>query len=584
MHGVKRIRVDASSSQLSPVTTSPCDMSTAFETPEKEATTTKMPEAQSLSFEEHQFDEFTTDDDDDESVHSDQKQYVVGSRIEFWKSGQCISDSVTGRILGRKNKEVLRYVTAQNGQVPACDLVLLTSQLDTPRGVTPQPQHAHTSDDDSDADVIDAQNPSAVYAARTRENPTEITPSSGLCFELGDKESAPMAAMWKLFQQPKYRGGFLARSLFCEAAKEKNIKVLPKPWSGGTSLKSTVAEKRVQEQEWLNWTEDDRVNEWVRKRIFSIIIANPRPDLTVTWKGRSTQLAIHGDASIVVTESHRCRIAHLAVDPQSKLLINLIYCGKNERSDLDDSEMRVTQLWAEVARDFVNAQSWIPYADTALPIYSDIDVTACPASPGLDGATIKEIWMALRTDWSRLQVAIKSKTGASVMATGSIYDNVWNHFVCGAKMVFAHKVTTMYCFELWDKCNRSAGLPQWCNRTLPTGTAVSAGVGSSSESLSTPQSKATTQHKDGKEGKETPQTDHSARLCSLLETLVQTSSHDAGKFQAFDAELRALQTAQALIPAHDELHVQITDRIKALTRKLLAGNKSDQGFSPLSPS
>jgi hypothetical protein len=353
---------------------------------------------------------------------------------------------------------------------------------------------------------------------------------------------------------------------------------LPSPWTGGTSLKSTITDKRTQEQEWLGWTENPIVNEWVRKRVFSIIIANPRPGLNVTWKGRSTQMAIHGEASIVVTESHRCRIAHLASDPKAKLLISLIYGPKPDRTDVEDHDLRVAQLWNEVANDFVNAASWTPFADMALNIYSDIDVTVCPAPPGLDAATIKEIWMSLRTDWSRIQVSIKSKTGASVLATGSVYDNVWNHFVNGHKMVFAHKISTMYCFELWDATNRQSGLPQWCNRTLPAGSAVSAGVSdASTSSIST-----TPNSKPGKEKGETPQ-DSAARLVGLVETFMQSfgtaGNEESKKFDTIGAELRALQTALTVIPEGDDMKGQVVERIKTCTRQLLSF-----GHSPLSPS
>jgi hypothetical protein len=243
-------------------------------------------------------------------------------------------------------------------------------------------------------------------------------------------------------------------------------------------------------------------------------------------------------------------------------------------------------LWTEVANEFVNAQSWTPFENMSLgtssSIYSDIDVSACPANPGLDAATIKEIWMELRTDWSRLNVAITSKTGASVMATGSVYENVWNHFICGQKMTFSHKKTAMYCFELWDTTNRSAGLPQWCNRTLTLSAAVSAGVSGSPLSLpsSTPKSKATSQTK---EGKETPPSDPSARLVSLLETFVQQqptpSSNAAKKFDEIGAELRALQTAQALLPQSDPMRSQIDDRVRVVVSQMLK-----PATSPVSPS
>jgi hypothetical protein len=317
----------------------------------------------------------------------------------------------------------------------------------------------------------------------------------------------------------------------------------------------------------LGWTENDVVNEWVRKRVFSIIVSNPRADLTVTWKGRSTQMAIHGAASIVVTESHRCRIAHLAVDARAKLLINLIYGSKGERSDVEDHDLRVAQLWNEVARDYINSPQWVPYTNMTLPIYHDIDVTACPPEPGLDASTIKEIWMALRTDWSRLRVATESKTGASLLVNGSIYENVWNLFVCGTRMVFAHKISAMYCYELWD--TNYSMLPQWCNRTLPDKTAVSAGVSSDSMSLSTstPKSKSSTQ------GKEAPQADTSARLCTLLESFMTSAASDVGKFKSLGAELRALQTADSLFSEGDPMKAQIKERIKLCTLRLLASSE-----------
>ena len=508
----------------------------------------------------------------DEDVHEEEwTEFVAGDNIRIKKKGSVVQDVVTGRMVSKQNGKVQRYVTATFGVISARDVV---RDCDTPRPASGPVADQLSDDDDNKRDdaTIDAANPSAVFAlASTRQG------TDHLVFELGDRDSAPMPALWKLFNNPKYRGGFLARSIFCEATKEKDTNVLPMPWTGGTSLKSTIADKKVQEQEWLGWTENDIVNEWVRKRVFSIIVSNPRADLTVTWKGRSTQMAIHGAASIVVTESHRCRIAHLAVDPRAKMLINLIYGSKGERSDLEDHDLRVAQLWNEVARDHVNAPQWVPFSVMTLPVYDNIDVTACPPQPGLDATTIKEIWMALRTDWSRLQVATKSKTGASLLVNGSIYDNVWNHFVCGNRMVFAHKVSAMYCFELWDK--HDGMLPQWCNRTLPNETGVSAGVSTSADSMSlassTPKSKS-----QGRDGKETPQPDSSARLCTLLETFMKASASD---MISLGAELRALETADNLIKDGDPMKTQIKERIRQCTIKLLSGSDRPASFQPGSP-
>ena len=66
-------------------------------------------------------------------------------------------------------------------------------------------------------------------------------------------------------------------------------------------VKSSIAEERLQETEWNNWTDNDKVNEWVRKRVFSIISANPRPNLVVTWMGRTTPMA-NMDAPMIRTD------------------------------------------------------------------------------------------------------------------------------------------------------------------------------------------------------------------------------------------------------------------------------------------
>jgi hypothetical protein len=524
-------------------------------------------------FDSTQFDELT--DDEHWGLSSDVGPFTfvgaqgktLGAPISFYKDDTLTSDTVTGRIIGKSSGIVLRYVTENNGQIVATDVVS-SARSETPLQPNTEPRHVELSSDDDDAGNIDAENPSAVYAAQNQG----ANGVASFTFELGDKESAPMAALWKLFNQPKYRGGFLARSLFCEATKEKDLKVLPVPWNGGTCLKSTIAEKRLQETEWNNWTDNDKVNEWVRKRVFSIISANPRPNLFVTWMGRTTPMANMDAPMIAVTESLRCRIAHLAVDPKAKLLISLIYGPKPERDDVEDHDLRVKQLWNEVAQTFVNSPSWVPYKDMAMSNeYADIDTTASPHGLGLDGPAVREIWQALRTEWSRLKTATTSKTGASLLATGLLYENVWKFFINGSKMHFAHKVSAMYCFELWDKTEKSSGLPQWCNRTLPAQAAMSAGVQSGgSMSLSTPSK--------SKPGKDDPPGDSPVtRLCGVVETLVQThysmADNSAKHYSSLESKLRALQAAKAALPETDSLIVDINTEIRETTMKLLTQSK-----------
>jgi hypothetical protein len=147
------------------------------------------------------------------------------------------------------------------------------------------------------------------------------------------------------------------------------------------------------------------------------------------------------------------------------MLVNLIYGQKTDRETLDDYTQRVNQLWQEIAAQFVNASSWMPTSQVEyFNVFNDLDPTAAPPLPGLDVETIKDLWMGLRTDFSRLMNALHSPTGASNTAGDALFKTAWENFINGTRMSFQNKKVTMYVFMLWFAADTN--LPQWCRRTL----------------------------------------------------------------------------------------------------------------------
>ncbi len=179
---------------------------------------------------------------------------------------------------------------------------------------------------------------------------------------------------------------------------------------------------------------------------------------------------------VLITDANRCRISHLAVCPRARVILNLIYGAKGDREAVDDYNLRVSQLWQDVANTFVNNQNWQPHSDVEYyDLFKDLDTSVPPAAPGLDVQTIKDTWMSIRTDWSRLFGAVFGQTGASSTAGDQLFDTAYKNFICGTRMTFTHKVVAQYVFMLWH--TQFVSLPQWCNRTLAPQSMLRAGVG-----------------------------------------------------------------------------------------------------------
>jgi hypothetical protein len=77
-----------------------------------------------------------------------------------------------------------------------------------------------------------------------------------------------------MFLNSKCGGGFLARSLLSAAAQDSVLG--SQKWIGPTSVtqkKQVLSDMRIK---WIEWNENPTVNEWVRAKLFHIIVTNPK--------------------------------------------------------------------------------------------------------------------------------------------------------------------------------------------------------------------------------------------------------------------------------------------------------------------
>ena len=119
----------------------------------------------------------------------------------------------------------------------------------------------------------DCTNPSAAFAIQS--GPPPIADSGDIHFDLGIASQNAMTDWWDVFLNGKLGGGFLARSLLCLAHSDATLPTSSR-WTGQTSMtqkKSVLIDMR---QQFLDWTEDPTIHEWVRSKLFHIICTNPK--------------------------------------------------------------------------------------------------------------------------------------------------------------------------------------------------------------------------------------------------------------------------------------------------------------------
>lgn len=281
---------------------------------------------------------------------------------------------------------------------------------------------------------------------------------------------------------------------------------------------------------------------------------------------------------VLITDAMRCRISHLAVCSKARVLLNLIYGPKGDREGVDDYNLRVSQLWIEVANSFVNSESWMPTSEVEYyDLFRELDTTTPPAAPGLDIQTIKDTWMSIRTDWSRLFTAVFGQTGASVTAGDQLYDTAYKNFICGTRMTFTHKLVAQYVFILWH--SSFVELPQWCNRTLAPEGMLRAGVGGTT--LGAP---GFTSPDKGKNGGKASSPGSIPALDKLLEAFTKKMEREeitksdcqesvkAERMDAIQKQLAIIYAARKLVDDESQgsVYASYTSAIEKLNTKLLA--------------
>jgi hypothetical protein len=128
-----------------------------------------------------------------------------------------------------------------------------------------------SSKGEGDASLYDTHNSSAVHAAQISAG---VRNTDDVHIDLGDADASTMPTWWDMFLNSKCGGGFLARSLFSAAAQDSVLG--NNKWTGPTSVagkKQAIAEMRTK---WIEWNENATVNEWVRAKLFHIIVTNTK--------------------------------------------------------------------------------------------------------------------------------------------------------------------------------------------------------------------------------------------------------------------------------------------------------------------
>ena len=283
--------------------------------------------------------------------------------------------------------------------------------------------------------------------------------------------------IWALFLDTKRRGGQLARSVFI-VAKQVEPRTCT-PWIGGSQMEKKKREASDQHSLFMDWASDLRVLEWLRLQIYIKITESPR-----SYKGINAQHAgvKHqelpatvtggtGLASKEATDNTMARIAHLAVQGDSRVILNCVFGrDRSERDFQDATDLQPEALWTTLATHFVNNSDWDIASINCLET-PDIDVTIVP-TPGITGEVCKNVFMDVKKMFTDLSNAVFSPTGCN--STGEEkYSTVWKNFINGPMLSFRNNKVTMYVFKLWDL---HSALPKYCTKDLHPDAKVRQGI------------------------------------------------------------------------------------------------------------
>jgi hypothetical protein len=212
-------------------------------------------------------------------------------------------------------------------------------------------------------------------------------------------DTCSAADFWALFVNTKVRGGVIARTVLIAA---KQLSDLPN-WSGAPHLLKRKQELIDQKALFLSWADNRGVIEWLRLQVYTLVRTNQRTHklITVHHAGivANTDGIMVSAASVQATENCMARIAHLACDPRSRIILNVLFGVKN-RENLE-GDLTPEALWNRLADVFVNCANW-DIATISVAEVSSIEVEEAPFAPGVLGSVVKDIFTELKSEFSRL--------------------------------------------------------------------------------------------------------------------------------------------------------------------------------------
>jgi hypothetical protein len=324
------------------------------------------------------------------------------------------------------------------------------------------------------------------------ENGATFNESGRQALELSGKiecfDVAKMSAhdIWhSILLKRNLSGGMLTRTILKDASIDSACQPL---WRLSTVQEKKVEAKNLQGIDFISHFTPLHKLAWLRVKLFSTVSSNRNTyaKMHVTFNGHTT-LSLATAGAPELTEELRCRIAHLALDAHAARYLAIIFGSRDNREKNDNKTLKETACWQDLTQQFVNSRLWQPHSVAADSHRStkSIDTSVPPPEPGLDSTTVQDVFLDLRSDWTRLKTAVFSPTGCN--STGQeLINAVWDNFIHGGRLRFKHPVTAMYVFISWLKAGTS--LPELCNRTLLPEHQLSLGVGSAaSEAFQTPQ-------------------------------------------------------------------------------------------------
>jgi hypothetical protein len=498
-----------------------------------------------------------SDEDEGGFQHAPQDAFEIGDfcNVIASKFGPgTVTGKVTGRIISRSTRNVMKYVVSAKGNsvvVPCRNIVesfggeMLLCQ-----------ESADQDDIECDAngagDDLGIENESGRLAK-------ELSGDSSI--ETFDVAKMSAHDIWhSILLKRNLNGGMLTRSILIAATNDSSCQPL---WSGVTFQEKTVPLKKLQGSNFIQHFTPTHKIAWLRMKLFSIVASNRNTyaKIRVTFNGH-TSLSLATSGAPELTDDLRCRISHLALDPTSARVLGVIFGSRDNLEKTDNKSLSHTALWNDLARLYVNNEVWQPYsaAIEGVNACDSIDVTVAPPSPGLDGATVSDVFLECRTDWTRLKQRVFCSTGCN--STGrQLLSDVWSNYVCGGRLKFQRNVVTMYVFTTWHAAGKS--LPELCNRQLPPGQQLIIGVNApvfQTPEKSTPPAGSSSSTKVRGRGNLQQPLSQIADVMNLLAKSVTTSSprEDINDDDAFFKKTESAKRALCVVEPNADLERYLT--------------------------